>query len=368
MMAGILIVYICVIISWEITCVIINLGGTRASVAFFDALDEELGTLSPAHRAFVRVEKAVTHVSNLDWRRPNVWSTSEVQIQSVSQSVKKTGLFFRRFFQEVAIPRCRSHGIAEPRAPSFFGTLVQDNLRARYVQDISSFEYSVRLEELGDFYKNQRWRHMHDVLRSRDINYHELGHRGLEAAVAILKDEGFTREEALREIGHRRRRGALASLEVQGLTEEGAASTELGHRGCDGALDSLEAQGFTEEGEASFELSRRGGVACLAIYRISGNCAYPGCTYAIYSGEFCKNHNPAKPAKSGKCRVCGWVFVAKERVTGGVCMPCYKKPEAIAARKKATVEKKAARGTCSTLGCKGIKDRSCNKCSGCYYH
>ena len=49
MMAGILIVYICVIISWEITCVIINLGGTRASVAFFDALDEELGTLSPAH-------------------------------------------------------------------------------------------------------------------------------------------------------------------------------------------------------------------------------------------------------------------------------------------------------------------------------
>jgi len=64
MMAGILIVYIRVIISWEITCVIFNLGGMSASIAFFDALDVELGTLSPAHRAFVRVEKAGTHVSN----------------------------------------------------------------------------------------------------------------------------------------------------------------------------------------------------------------------------------------------------------------------------------------------------------------
>jgi hypothetical protein len=51
MMAGILIVYIRVIISWEITCIIFNLSGTRASVAFFDALDVELGTLSRAHRA-----------------------------------------------------------------------------------------------------------------------------------------------------------------------------------------------------------------------------------------------------------------------------------------------------------------------------
>ena len=66
-MAGILIVYICVIVSWEITCVIFNLGGTRASVAFFDALDAELDTLSLAHRAFVHVEKAGTHVSNFDW-------------------------------------------------------------------------------------------------------------------------------------------------------------------------------------------------------------------------------------------------------------------------------------------------------------
>jgi hypothetical protein len=53
LMAVILIVYIHVIISWEITCVIFNLGGTRASIAFFDALDVELDTLSPAHRAFV---------------------------------------------------------------------------------------------------------------------------------------------------------------------------------------------------------------------------------------------------------------------------------------------------------------------------
>ena len=66
MMAGILIVYIRVIISWEITCVIFNLGGTRASVAFFNALGVMLGTLSPALTAFMRVEKAGTHVSNLE--------------------------------------------------------------------------------------------------------------------------------------------------------------------------------------------------------------------------------------------------------------------------------------------------------------
>ncbi len=70
-----------------------NLGGTSALVAFFNALDMELGTLSSAESAFVRGEKADTYVSNLDWRRPNVWSTSEDQIQTVSQSVKKTGLF-----------------------------------------------------------------------------------------------------------------------------------------------------------------------------------------------------------------------------------------------------------------------------------
>ena len=67
-----MIVFIRVIVSWEITCVIFNLGGTRASVAFFDALDKELGTLSSDERAFVRVEKAGTHASNLDWRQPYI--------------------------------------------------------------------------------------------------------------------------------------------------------------------------------------------------------------------------------------------------------------------------------------------------------
>ena len=167
----------------------------------------------------------------------------------------------------------------EPHVPSFFGTLVQDNLRARYVQDISSFEYSVRLEELGGFFRYQPWMHMHDVLRGQGITFQELGHcrrrgalaslkaqgftgegaastelghRGIEAALAILKAEGITRKEALREICLQRRRGALASLKAQGFTGEGgaaSASTELGCRGRGGrALASLEAQGFTGEG------------------------------------------------------------------------------------------------------------------------
>ena len=67
-----MIVYIRVLVSWEITCVIFNLDGTRASVAFFDAFDKELGTLSSDERAFVHVEKAGTHASNLDWRQPYV--------------------------------------------------------------------------------------------------------------------------------------------------------------------------------------------------------------------------------------------------------------------------------------------------------
>ncbi len=172
-------------------------------------------------------------MSNLDWRRPNVWSTSEIQIQTVSQSVKETGLFIRRFFLEVVIPRCRSRGFAEPCAPFFFGTLVQDNLRDRYVQDISSFEYSFRLDELAGFFQDQRWMHMHHVIRSQGINFQELGHRGQEAVLAILADEGYTRKEALKELGHRGRRGALASLEAQGFTGEGgtaSASTDSEQR------------------------------------------------------------------------------------------------------------------------------------------
>jgi len=110
---------------------------------------------------------------------------------------------------------------------------VYNNLRARYVQDISSFEYSVRLEELGGFFCDQRWRHMQDVLRSWGITFQKLGHQGLETFLAILEAEGITRKEALREIGLRRRGGALACIEAQG-----------------GALASIEAQGFTGEGGA----------------------------------------------------------------------------------------------------------------------
>jgi hypothetical protein len=325
MMAGILIVYIRVIISWEITCVFFNLGGTRASVAFFDALDVELGTLSPAHRAFVRVEKAGTHVSNLEWRRPNVWSTSEDQIQTVSKSVKKTGCFLRRLFLDVVSPNCTIlRGIAKPRAPSFFDTLVEDNLRARYVQNISFMEYYDRLKELAGFYRDQRWMHMHAVLRDRDINFHELGHRGCEAALASLEVQGFSRKEASTEFGHRGRDGALASLEAQGFTGEGAASTELASR----------------SGEA-----RWGGEA--RIHMKSGSCIYPGCPYSISSYEFCKNHHPHKPIveKSDKCRVCGRVLAVDTIVRGGVCNACYYKPETVAMRKKATAAKKAARGT-----------------------
>ena len=90
----------------------------------------ELGDLTPEYRAFVCVETAGTHdVSNLDWRRPNVWSTSEDQIQTVSQSVENWP-----FFQTI-ISR-GSDCQPEPLAPSFFGTLVQDNLRSRYVSRI----------------------------------------------------------------------------------------------------------------------------------------------------------------------------------------------------------------------------------------
>jgi hypothetical protein len=364
MMAGILIVYIRVLISWGITCVIFNLGGTRASVAFFDAFDVELGTLSPVHRAFVRVEKAGTHVSNFDWRRPTVWSTPEYQIQIVSQSAKDTGLFLRRFFLEVASPNCILRGIVEPRGPSFFDTLVEDNLRARYVQNIRSMEYSGRLQELAGFFRDQRWMHMHNVLRSQGITFEEQGRRGGEASikaiVASLEADGFTRSEALRAIGIRLRGGSLASLEAQGYTGEdgtatastelgrrsrggalasveaqgytgedgtATASTELGRRGRGGALASVEAQGYTGEdgtATASTELGRRGGEARAAIYRRSGDCSYPGCTYAVYSGEFCEKHHPKKPEKSNKCRVCERVFKVNEKAkAGGACSACY---------------------------------------------
>ena len=382
MMAGILIVYIRVLISWKITCVIFNLGGTRASVAFFDAFDVKLGTLLPAQRAFVRVEKAGTHVSNFDWRRPTVWSMPEYQIETVSQSAKDTGHFLRRFFLQVASPNCILRGIVEPHGPSFFDTLVEDNLRARYVQDISTFEYSGRLEELAGFFRDQRWKHMHHVLRSQGITLEEQGRRGgeasIEAIVASLEADGFTRIEALREIGLRLRGESLASLEAQGFTGEdgtATASTELGRRGRGGALASREAQGVTGEGgaaSASYELSRRGGETSGENRRRNmkcGSCIYPGCKYSINTGEFCKQHRPIKPVveKSDKCRVCGRVLGMEKRVRGGVCNACYCKPEAKAARKKATAEKKVARGTCSTPGCNGINDRGRDKCYSSLY-
>ena len=293
-------------------------------------------------------------------------------------------------------------GIAEPRAPSFFGTLVQDNLRARYVQDISLFEYSsVRLEELGGFFHDQHWMHMHHVLRSQCITFHELGHQGGEAALASLEAQGFS--EASTEFAKRGRRGALASLERQGFTGEGgtrtassefshrgrggalaslelqgftgedgtrSASSEFSHRGRGGALASLEAQGFTGEdgtASASTEFARRGGVARSAIYRISGNCAYPGCTLAIERGDSCKHHQPKKTKKSDNCKDCGRVFVAKERVRGGVCNSCYQKPETVAIRKKAMAAKKDTLGTCSTPGCNRVNERGRGKCCACLY-
>jgi hypothetical protein len=201
------------------------------------------------------------------------------------------------------------------------------------VQDISSFKYSARVEELAGFYRDQRWMHMHAALRAQGIDYEELGRRGREAALDSLVVEGFSREEASTELGHRGRRGAIASLETQGFTGEGGtrtASQELASRGRDGALASLKTQGFTGEGgtrTASQELANRCGWAKSAIYRESGNCSYPGCTYAIRSSGFCNDHCPKKPEKSDKCRVFGQVFKGKERVTGGACMPCYQKPD-----------------------------------------
>jgi hypothetical protein len=52
-------------------------------------------------------------------------------------------------------------------------------------------------------------------------------------------------------------------------------------------------------------------------------------------------------------------------VRGGVCHPCYQKPEATAARKKAMAEKKAARGECSTPGCTSINHKGRDRCIKC---
>ena len=127
------------------------------------------------------------------------------------------------------------------------------------------------MSKLGGFFRDQRWRHMHNVLRSRGITLQELGHQGLEASMAILQTEGITRREALRAIGLRRRRGALASLETQGYTGEGGARS------------------------ASYELASRVGVARwdkedARINIKSGECKYPGCKY------FAKITSPTSPS------------------------------------------------------------------------
>ena len=212
---------------------------------------------------------------------------------------------------------------------------------------------------------------MHDVLRGQGITFQELGHRRRRGALASLKAQGFTGEGAAStELGHRGIKAALAILEAEGITRK-EALREIGLRRRRGALASLKAQGFMGKGgaaSASTELARRGGEARSAIYRKSGNCIYPGCTYAISNGELYINHyQPIKAKKSDKCRVCERVLGVNEKVRGGVCSPCYQKPEAIAARKKATAEKKATRGSCSTPGCKGVNFRGRGKCKNCLY-
>ena len=273
------------------------------------------------------------------------------------------------------------------------------------MQDISTFEYSARVEELAGFFRDQRWMHMHDVLRSQGITFEELGRRGRLAALASLEAQGFS--EASTEFAKRGRRGALASLERQGFTGEGgtrtassefshrgrggalaslelqgftgedgtrSASSEFSHRGRGGALASLEAQGYTGEGGAAsalYELGRRGGETRGENRRRNmkyGSCIYPGCKYSISTGEFCKNHQPHKPIveKSDNCRVCGRVFKENEKAKArGACSSCYDKPEAKAARKKAIAAKKDARGTCSTPGCGGVNSRGTDKCGPC---
>ena len=206
--------------------------------------------------------------------------------------------------------------------------------------------------------------------------------------VASLEAQGFTREEASSDLGHQGHDGALASLEVQEFTGEGAASPELGHRGYEGTIASLVTQAFTGEGEVSMEQGRRrrDGIVnnlindgvdpekasselmiCVHSNREKADtCKFlGGCNKAIKSGEFCIDHKPIKDEKSDWCGCCGRLLGGEVRVRTGVCYPCYKKPEATAARKKATAEKKAARGTCYTPGCKGVNNRGRDKCYTC---
>ena len=158
--------------------------------------------------------------------------------------------------------------------------------------------------------------------------------------------------------GHR---GSLASIEEQRFTGEGVASSELGCQGCECAVNKLIDEGV-DPMKALSELLIRS----RAKFKIAGTCKYPGgCTLSIRSGYFCNIHMPVKPEKSDECRRCGQVFRVREKVVGGVCNPCYQKPEAVAACRHAIAEKKDDLGTCSTPGCTGINHRGTVKCQRC---
>jgi hypothetical protein len=98
---------------------------------FFDAFFAELDTLSSEERKFVRVEKFGTHMSNFDWGDLKSEARQSNRFLLFLNLLRKQ-IMFEIFFDEVAIPNCKSCGIDEPLGPSFFGTLVGDNKRARY--------------------------------------------------------------------------------------------------------------------------------------------------------------------------------------------------------------------------------------------
>jgi hypothetical protein len=346
-----------------------------------------LGTLSSAEKKFVRVMKDGTHVSNFDWRRLEVWKEPEEQIKAVSRSVKNTGRFLRNFFKEVAIPNSRTRGIQEPRGPSFFGTLVGDNERARYVQDKKDINYSKKLDELDGFFRNQRRESALASIVAQGFTVEEapaeLGRRGRVGALASIVAQGFTREEAQTILGRRGHDGAIASIVAQGFTKE-EAPAELGRRSRVGVIASIMAQGFTRE-EDPLELSRRQRegvinsimaqgftreeaisewgrrkqdglrVKCLK----AGICTHIGCKEPISSGNLCKEHN-RKPEKRDDCIFCNKVLLEKEK-RRGVCGKCFNKPERVAARK----EKRASIGTCITPGCRYIRFKGREYCRHC---
>jgi hypothetical protein len=101
----------------------------------------------------------------------------------------------------------------------------------------------------------------------------------------------------------------------------------------------------------------------------AGTCKFlGGCNKAIKSGELCIDHQPIKAEKSDRCGSCGRVLGVEVKVRGGVCYPCYTKPEATAARKKIMAEKKAVQGLCSTPDSTGINHKGRGKCQRYLYN